>query len=398
MLPRVKIYFENGTLGSVTSSDDSVTGLLASGVAVTGKFVLGTAYSITKPDGLTALGITADPADVNAVIYKAVTDFYTEAPEGTKLWILAAANTVTAAQLVDKDLTHAPALINAANGAINMIMVAKGEPVGYTPTITTGIDADILAALIKAQALCEWSTVSKYAPCFALLEGRRYAGTASALPELASGTQNRVGIVIGDTVSGSNSASVGTIAGRYAAIPVQRSAARVKTGVLKAGAFFIGAKAAELADNDVISDKGFITFRTFTGKSGYYVTDDKLATASSDDYALVPRRRTIDKAYRIAYKTLVEELGDEIPVTDDGYIPAPICKSIQNKVETAIENGMPGNLGIDPSNPLDNGVECYIDYQQKVVSTEQLQVKLRIKPFGYPKYIDLYLGFKTVTA
>lgn len=398
MLPRVKIFFENGSLGSVTPSDDSVTGLLASGAAVAGKFVLGTAYLITKLSGLTALGITSDVADANAVIYKAVYDFYTEAPEGTKLWILAAANTVTVAQLVDKDLTHAQTLINAANGAINMVLVAKGEPAGYTPTVTTGLDADILAALPKAQALAEWATVSKYAPCFVLLEGRRYSGTASALPDLTAGTQNRVGIVIGDTASGSNGAAVATIAGRYAAIPVQRSAARVKTGVLKNALFYIGTKAAELADNDIISDKGLITFRTFVGKSGYYITDDKLATAPTDDYALIPRRRTIDKAYRIAYKTLVEELGDEIPVTDDGHIPAPICKSIQNKVETAIVNGMPGNLGVDPSNANDTGVVCFIDYKQKVVSTQQLQVNLKVKPFGYPKYIDLYLGFITVTA
>jgi len=33
-----------------------------------------------------------------------------------------------------------------------------------------------------------------------------------------------------------------------------------------------------------------------------------------------------------------------------------------------------------------------------VVATSRLKVQLRVKPFGYPKYIDVYLGFKTINT
>jgi len=398
MLPRVKIYFENGALGSSTPSDDAVVGLLASGVAVTGKFVPGTSYLITSPDGLTKLGITSAVNDVNALIFKTVDEFYTEAPIGTKLWILAAVNTLSMSDLVDSTKTYAKTLINAANGAINFIMVAKSDAIAYVPVVTTGMDSDVALAITNAQALGEWATETKYAPLFTILPGRHYTGTASALTDLALAANNRVCVIIGDTVSGSKDASVGLMAGRIAAIPVQRSIARVKTGAIPVNSMFIGAIAAELGDPDIINDKGYVTFRTFVGKAGYYFTDDKLATDPTDDYALIPRRRVIDKAYRIGYKTMVNELSNEVPVTDSGSIPAPIVKSIQNAVEVAIETNMNGNLGVDPGNPKDTGVQCFIDASQNIVSSSTLIASLKVKPFGYSKYIDLYLGFKTTTV
>ena len=397
MLPRVKIYFENGLLGSTSPSSDGVTGLIATGVTVSTTFVLGTSHLITSIAGLVPLGITSAN---NPTIYKAVTEFYTEAAEGTKLWIYGVADTVTLTQMLDVEGVHGKALINAANGAINILMVSKKDATGYTATITDGLDADVYAAITKAQALGEWATESKYAPFFTIIPGRHYSGTASDLADLSERSDNRVQVFIGDSISGSSDASVGLIAGRYANNSVQRSAARVKSGAIGVDTLYIGATTPEQGDADLIHDAGFVTFRNFVGKSGYYFTDDKLATDTTDDYALVPRRRVIDKAYRIGYQTLVNELGDEIPVTNDGYIPAATVKSIQNAVETAIENNMTANgeLGNDPTDPQDTGVECYIDYAQNVVSTSSFKVKLRVKPFGYPKYIDLYLGFKTATT
>lgn len=397
MLPRVKIYFENGLIGSQSASDDGICGLIATGVAVVNKFVLGTAYLITSLDGLSALGITSGDADANKTIYKAVNDFYTEAPDGTKLWIKGVADTVTLANMMDVTLTHAKGLIDSANGAIKILFAAKKDANGYTATITNGLDADVTAAITKAQALGEYASDTKYAPLFVILPGRHYSGVAADLEDLGTGDMNRVCVMIGDTVASSNDAAVGLLAGRVAAIPVQRSVARVKSGAIGANTLYIGAVSADNGSSDVINDLGYISFRSFVGKSGYYFTDDKLATDATDDYALIPRRRTIDKAFRIAYKTLVNELNDEVPVTDEGFIPHAICKSIQNEVETSIINimGVAGELGRNPDDTNDTGVSCFIDPSQNIVATSQFKVKLRVKPFGYPKYIDLYIGFKT---
>jgi hypothetical protein len=207
-------------------------------------------------------------------------------------------------------------------------------------------------------------------------------------------------VLLGDVSAGSKGANLGLLAGTIGKIPVQRSIARVRSGAMPVSSLYIKDALVEDSQVDVISDKGFITFRTFVGKSGYFFTDDSLATALTDDYALIPRRRVIDKAFRVAYTTLLEEIGEEVPVTSDGKIPAAICKNIENTVERAIVNtlGLNGNIAIDVTDPTDTGCEIYIDPDQNILSTSLLKVKLRVKPFGYSKYIDCYLGFKTATT
>ena len=406
MLPNVKIDFANGAIGASEPMDDGVTGLVCTAVAVTqtvndkteNVFALNTPYLITKLDELVSKGITSGEEDANATLYKAVKEFYDEAPDGSKLWIMGVADTVTIADIVDKTKDNAKKLLVAANGTIRTLAVKIKDKSAYTPTVTTGIDGTVRTAITNAQALAEWATETLFAPVMVLLEGRHYTGNAETLVSnpVNTGNNNRVGVVIGDTVADSKGAAVGLLAGRIASIPVQRSVARVRTGSIVATTMYIGGVAAELGNPETINDCGFICPRTFVGKGGYFWSDDKLAAEASDDYSLMPRRRVADKAYRITYTTLVNEVAEEISVTDDGKISAPVVKAIQTAVESAIVNNMTsrGNLGNDPSDPNDMGVECYINPDQNIVATSRLDVQVRIKPHGYSKYINVSLGFK----
>lgn len=404
MLPYVKIEFANGAIGATEPMDDGCTGLVSTATAVIQTvnnqtittFVLNTPYCISKLDQLVEMGINSTSTGANANLYKCVKEFYDEAPEGSRLWLMGVADTEAIDDIVDKTKNNAKSLIQAANGEIRVLIVKVTDPSGYTPTVTDGIDADVEVALTNAQGLAEWATESLYAPLFVIIEGRHYTGNATQLPDLSEGDKNRVCVLIGDTVSGSDGACVGLLAGRIASIPVQRSIARVRSGSIASSVLFIGSVAAENGNPDQINDKGYVCPRTFVGKAGYFWNDDKLATSTSDDYALITRRRVIDKAYRIAYQTIIDEIGEEISHTDDGKITAPVVKSIQTAVETAVINNMTsvGNLGNDPTDPNDMGVICYINPDQNILATSRLQINLRVKPHGYAKYIDVTLGFK----
>ena len=394
-LPRVKITFENGALGGVSPSEDGVVGLVAYATAVSTTFALNHPYLITKLAGLEALGITSEATGVNGALYKTVKEFYSEAPEGTKLWVMGVASSVTIANLTDKTRNNISPLLMAARGAINVLMLKVAS--AGTPTMSGSIDGDVLTAVTNLQALAEDWTENKYAPFMCLVEALSYNGTAASLPDLTARSDNRVGVVLGDSVSGSAGAAVGLVAGRLAAEPVHRSLARVRSGAIKAETMYIGSVQAELGDPDVANDLGYIVPRTFVGKSGYYWSDDHLATAASDDYCSIARRRTIDKAYRIAYKTLVDEIAENVPVNTEGKLAAYHCKAVETSVESAVVNSMTseGNLGNDPDNASDLGVVCYIDPDQNILATSRLEVSLKVKPYGYSKYIDVKLGFKT---
>ena len=401
MLPRVKINFANGSLGSVVPSADCVAGLLASAVAVSDTFVLGNAYLLHKPADLANLGVTATN---NAFLYKHIQEFYDEAGEGAELWIMGVPNTVKPSEIADKDnalVPYAKNLIQIANGRLRFLGIAYEPAANYEATITEGLDTDVWAAALKAQALAEWATNSLYAPLFVILAGRAFDdANIPNLKDLTTFNYNRVGILIGDTVSESESASVGLLIGRIAAIPVQRHIGRVRDGTLKILHAYVGDKDPSVSNVEAIHDKGYITFRTFTGKSGYFFTDDCLATAVADDYRSIARRRTIDKAFRIIYQTMLENVNDEIPITDEGYLVPSMVKSWESEIISAIATQMTsaGELGNDPSNSDDLGVKVYIDPEQRVASTSKINVVAKIKPYGYAKYIDVELGFVTINS
>ena len=398
MLPNVRINFANGAIGGSAPMDDGCTGLVCNATAVTGKFALETNYLITSLKQLEALGIDASSTGPNANVYKCVSEFYAEAPQGTKLYLRGAEVETLIDKLVDPDNDSAMPLLEYARGAIRTLMVKVTAPNDYSPDSSHGIDASVYDAITYAQHLAEAATDELKAPLVVLLEGRHYSGTASDLVDLHELGSNRVAVVIGDTVEDSAGACVGLVAGRIARIPVHRSIARVKDGAIKATAMYIGRVTAENGSPDIIHDRGFICPRTFVGKGGYFWSDDTLATAASDDYCYIPRRRVADKAYRIAYGAMLEQVSDEIALTADGKIAAAACKNIETRLESAIINGMTveGNLGCDPDDPNDTGVVAYVAPRQNIAATSRLDVGLRIRPYGYSKHIEVDLGFQTL--
>ena len=378
----------NGQLGTVGESPDGLFALVCGAAAVTKKLELGKAYTLHSFDELATLGVTSEN---NPRLYKHVQDFYTEAEEGTKLVIYPVDKAKTFAELCDKDTGVIKELIMAENGTLRGIFVA-GD--GREATVTTnGLDNDLFTALPKAQQLAEWATVSLYAPLFIILEGRGYKG--GVVKDLHKEAYNRVGVLIGDTVKASEGAAVGLMAGRLATLPVQRNIARVKNGALKPIAMFLGEKPVEENASAVsdLYDAGYITPRKYVGKAGYFFTDDRLACEQTDDYAHITARRTIDKAYRIAYTALLELMMDELAVNDDGTLRHGIIMAWQQMMENAVNRAMTaaGELSAD-----ENGAGCkaYIDPKQNVLSTSKIELVLKVRPFGYARYVDVKLGFQ----
>lgn len=392
-LPYVKITFANGAISSVLPSADKVVGMIVSAVA-SGDFALGTAYCIYHLSEAVEMGLSKT---ANAFAYEQIRQFYAQAGEGAELWVYGVAKSVKPSAMLDKTGNHAPDFIQQSNGRLRVI-AACWDATGATLTPQNGLDSDVATAIAKGQELGEWATDSLFAPLFVILNGYGYSHTtASTMTDLTTMGNNRVAVFVGDVETQGNMA-LGLLAGKIAACDVQTHIGRVKDGAIKAEKAFIGAKDASVGASEILNNKGYITFRTFVGKSGYFFSDDHMATSPTDDYHSICNRRIIDKAYRVTYATLLEKVNDEIPVTDKGTMPISIVHSLQGAVETAIINNMTafGNLGTDPEDSGDTGVECYIDPEQNVVVSSTLKVSIKVKPYGYAKYIEATLGFMTM--
>lgn len=391
-LPNVKIDYGNGALGQAIASADGLLCLIVVGaVAIADKFDLAKTYALRKAGDLDNLGITSDN---NPEIYKLVKDFYTEATEGIKVHIIGYPDTLKMSDVLDYDNPYARKIIEALNGEVRGLFITART--GSKPKITKGFDADLEAAKLNAETLGDWATKARHAPIFVIIDGLSFSGDPEAVEDMRKQNYNRVGVVVGAGAPGSANQAIGLIAGRVAMSPVQRNIARTADGSLHVLTMYIGDKLVEVADVETLHDKGYITFRTFTGMSGYYITDDPLATDMTDDYNQLARRRVIDKAYRIAYAVLIEKLNDEIPVNSNGTMIETYARSFELAIENAIVASMTNNgeLSTNPRDTTDRGVTCKIDRTVNVLATNKVNAELRVRPHGYSKYITVLLGFE----
>ncbi len=385
--PSIKVQYQNGLLGTVADSQDGLVLLCAKG-AGTEMCPVGKPQKIYRLTGLEDLGITG--ASYPA-LHSAVKQFYTEASEGTGLYVVLFSDASMSAAL-DKDSGSLRGILQALRGEVRVI--AMIHPDDEDATVEGGLSKDVYDAIKKAQTLGDWTATEMYAPIAVILDGYAYNGSAADLTSVAEKESNRVMVLLGsDTASGKHSA-IGYLAGRIAESPVQRNIGRVKDGGIAAERLYLGAKPVEEAMDDVktIYEKGFVTPRIHVGRSGYYFTDDRLAVKETDDYAHLTARRTIDKVLRIAYDTLLNTLLDEVELNDDGTMQEGVIRSIESDVETAVNQAMTASGEL--SSVDGSGVECSIDGSQNVRATSTIEVVVAARPFGYPRTIIAKLGFK----
>ncbi len=385
-LPGVNITLDNGAIGGAPTSNDGIAGLILTGATVSGanKVTTGNAYGIFSLNGATSLDI--EETGTNAYAYSHIKEFYDTAGTGSELWIMMVTATITMEDMLDKSKNYAPVLLDAAKGKIRKLGVSRKSAAGVT--IASGLDTDVDKALIKGQVLAE-EYATNFKPFRFLVDGKDFNGTVGDLKDYHTKGFNRGGVLLDATSTGKN-AGIGFTIGYMASLSVQRKISRVKNGTLPiSGAYFSDTNDTETYENawNSIHDKGYIFFRTFVGKSGYFFNDDPTTTALTDDYASFSRGFVIDKALVLTYLTYVEEIADEIEVDDEGKLNPALIKDLQGKVENAIELQM---VAAGEA----SAVQAIIDPNQNILATGKLNILVRVRPVGYRNFIDVLLGFE----
>lgn len=386
----VNITLANGRLGSTLQTNDGVVGMILSGRPITGMYDAETPILIKSLDGLDTYGINESN---NAFAYRQVRDFYDEAGTGATLYLMLSKQNTP----IDQIATHtnsqgAKKLLNYAKGQIKILGIMMDDE-AYTSATTTaitthdGINGLVYDAADKMAILCD-DFFKAQQPFRAVIGGTSYTGHADALLDMTHGTtNNRTAILIGD-VGDFNAACLGLLLGSMATIPVMRKVSRVRTGALSNSDAYLGAQTLDSAIGDAatIASRGYITWCTYPNVAGYFFSGDDTCSTTTDDYHFLSRGRVIDKAQILAYTTFVQEVDDEVPVNEDGTLDAGFCKWLGQQIVNQINNTMTVNKEI-------SSVECIIDPAQNILSSNVLNVILRIVPVGYATNIQIDLGF-----
>lgn len=386
--PKVEIEVQNGQLGQTEGTEDSVAGLIGTGVEIVDNIGINEPKQIFGVKDAEALGFSDA---VNPEMHAQIVDFYGQAGEGAELWIMLQAEATLMASILDVNNANATALLDAAAGRIRILGITRKADVAYEPVYADGIDPDVINAIAKAQELAE-AYAAAYKPLRVIVGGRDYQGVIADLADLTERTDNRVAVLLGGKGESSLEACVGLALGRLAAIPVQRKIARVKDGDLGLSSAYLSDGATTIdelseAELEAIHNKGYIVLRKYFGRNGYFFTDDPTATGAADDYNTIGRGRVIDKAISLAYQTYVNELQDDVELDPDtGRLEAGVIKSYQASVKRSIEQNMLADGEI-------SGVTVVLDPLQDVLTTNKVEVTVSILPKGYSSNIVVKLGF-----
>lgn len=381
-LSNVNITVNRDGLGLIAVQSDGAAGISLRGEAVSGKLELSKPYLIYSLADAEKLGIEA--TGVNAAAYRQIDEFYQTAGTGTKLYIILSDKASKNSALKET----LKKMLEYANGSIVLLGMSWPDAAKTSPVEQGGLIKEVFDTQTMLQTLSVEYT-NRIMPFISVIDGAGFKGDADALTDLT--TMNNYRTVISLTATdNSGVGAIGQLLGSIMAQPVHRKISRVKNGSLpmtQGEAFLTDKVSIEGRDEQLgaITDKGYLVYRTFPGRTGYFYNGDFTATLPTDDLCSIARLRVMDKALKIAYNTYVNELDDEIDVTEDGNLePAHV-----SYLQEVIYNQIMGNMSDSIS-----GFSVVIDPSQNILSGKGLDISLSITPKGYLNPINVTLGFQ----
>lgn len=139
---------------------------------------------------------------------------------------------------------------------------------------------------------------------------------------------------------------------------------------------------------NTLNTQGYIFLRKHVGISGSYFNDSHTAIVITSDYAYIEANRTMDKAIRGVRTYVLPQLNGPVKVdASSGKLDHNTVKYIEDLAnEPLIQMTRDGEL---------SGFLAYIDPDQDVLSTSQLEIQITNVPLGVSRNIIIKIGFAT---
>lgn len=271
-------------------------------------------------------------------------------------------------------------------------ILAMTQEVGFIHLVGAGADASATAAIISAldtklQA-ATGSSVRKWThgmvECPAISDALLYAAT----DVLSSDRVEVVGrhAYLTSAVSGTQQKrpAAWVVAARKGAIDPAEDPARVRTGPIPGVvALVTDERVTEALDAHRIS-----TLRTHVGRSGFFITNSKMLSATGSDFKYSQHRRILDIACAVSFVAGQEYLSEELEVDAvTGLLTEWEARSIEAFVEGRAK------LRLIEGRKRVSSLQAIVDRTVNVTSTETIKMKLRVQPKAYPKQVEVEVAF-----
>ena len=154
-------------------------------------------------------------------------------------------------------------------------------------------------------------------------------------------------------------------------------------------AFANGTKLKDVSQSllNQLDDYRYIFLIKYVGIAGSFFNDSHTAISSSSDYAYIENNRTIDKAIRGVYKTLLPELNGPLQLNADGTLTDGTVAYLESQAAISLDE-MVRNTEL-------SAYSVTIDPSQNVLSTGEVVVAVQLLPIGVARQITVNIGFTT---
>jgi hypothetical protein len=396
----------SGGLGRKGENIDGVCAIITNGIAVASTFLLGTAYKLRSIEDLEALGVNAAYDTTNkTLIHHHIDRLFARNPSA-EIHLMALAQTVTLANMLDiANVNNAKKLLKDQNGRIKLLGVIRNPAADYTPTLTTGLDAEVLAAIPKAQQLVD-QEAAEFRYCSIVIEGRSYNGTAANAADLRALDAEGVSVVIAadSTISGSDAryagyAAVGDFLGMLSKAAVSQDCGEMieEFNLVDAGNDFYtnvglssNAKIETMAEASLttLDEKGYIFAERAAGLPGAWFNDTHTCTLLTSDYAYIENNRTIDKIINLARIALLPAVKSRLKADETtGLLSDASRGNLEDIAKDSIES-------MKTDGDISGGIDAWIDPNTDVLAGEDIEVELTTIPIPIGRKISLAVGFK----
>jgi hypothetical protein len=372
--PSLSVSFSNGNLLQNIQNIDGVAGMVGTG-ATNGN--LNKVFVINSVNDAINQGITSQN---EPKAFKEISEFYNELGGNQQLYVLLLPNTVTMAQMLDKNsATGANLLVNATGGKLSYLGVFRKPPNNYDGGANF-IDADVLAAVNAAKQFVIFHN-GKLNFFRVLIEGRISGEDSTTIYQPSTANNGYAGVVLGDTISGAG-AAIGLTLGRKVNYACHIKLGKVANGALSATAIYIGTKTlGAVANLDALHQAGYITFLTYPGKADFFFGVDNMA--STDDYNILVNGAVVDAAAKVVRAVYLEQLEGEVETAADGTIDESAAGYLEAKITNQVLQTMGERI---------SDFKALVDRTVNIVNTSTAKIKMRVLPKGYLTYIEAEIG------
>ncbi len=139
-----------------------------------------------------------------------------------------------------------------------------------------------------------------------------------------------------------------------------------------------------------LNDKRHVFLKKFVGISGSYFNDTHCAIAVTSDYAYMENNRTIDKAIRGIYSSMLPSLNSPLLLNSNGTLAETTVAYLEDQAAINVEQML-----------RDQELSAYavvINPAQNVLATSKIIIAVTLVINGVARYIEIPIGFKPSIA